>query len=132
MNTIEIKNATAKPITESVCAGERDRTMILASVEFDLTDNRILFPSPEKLNRLVGEVLLKIWDEKNEKARKIENKIDEVCYQKGLRWERKECQLIANVNKQHHVQNHQSGYIKGYQRLSEAIRGYQRLIYRLP
>ena len=48
------------------------------------------------------------------------NKIDEVYYQKGLRWERKECPLIANVDKQHHVQNHQSGDIKGYQRISKA------------
>jgi len=70
MNTIEVKNAIAKPITESVYAGEMDRTTILANVESYLIENRILFPPPEKLNRFVGEVLSKIRDEKKEEARK--------------------------------------------------------------
>ena len=70
MNTIEVKNAIAKPITESVYAGEMDRTTILANVESYLIENRILFPSPEKLNRFVGEILSKIVGEKKEKAQK--------------------------------------------------------------
>ena len=70
MNTIEVKNAIAKPITESVYAGEMDRTTILANVESYLIENRILFPSPEKRNRFVGEIHSKIVGEKKEKAQK--------------------------------------------------------------
>jgi len=70
MNTLEVKNAIAKPITESMYVGEKDRTTILANVESYLIENRILFPAPEEVNRLVGEVLSKIREENKEKARK--------------------------------------------------------------
>jgi len=78
MNTLEVKNAIAKPITESMYVGEKDRTTILANVESYLIENRILFPAPEEVNRLVGEVLSKIREEKKEKARK--NELDQLLW----------------------------------------------------